>query len=116
MEFDCESQNEESLYWSFRSLTSRTASRIAENGYVVDGLESKFSFGNRTILTLRNTSMTDAGTYKCNDAAVAGKTVSVELIVLGKLRYFSLISLQNLRANYCFSQNAYQRHQDCLVQ
>lgn len=93
VKFDCESQSEESVYWSIRSPTARTDSRVAENGYIVDGLENKFSFTNRTILTLRNTSMTDTGIYKCDDAAATGKTISIELIVLGKLEYFKLASV-----------------------
>ena len=81
--FYCESSCTD---WKFRSVASLSFVRVAEDGFIVDGLDNKYSVATngKNVLTVKNTSMTDAGTYKCTDVANAGKMKLVELIVLGK--------------------------------
>ena len=84
--FYCGTSQAEPMDWKYKHLTSHYYDRIADDGIIVEGLENKYSvvINGKNVLTIYDTSVSDAGTYRCIDVANTGEMATAELIVLGK--------------------------------
>ena len=86
--FVCESNLSRPTNWQYRPLLSVLHVRLVVAGWVLDNLKDKVDFqqvGHLNILTIKNVSLSDAGSYECIDKVGMGETASAELIVLGKI-------------------------------
>ena len=87
VQFTCGTNNIDRVNWRFRSSLTRKVVEIVEADHIVNGFKINFMYArNETVnvLTHKNASMIDGGTYTCIEFMGTGETSAAELIVLGK--------------------------------